>query len=182
MSEFKKAIELLVRLHNRLFNAYLNFYIWEAFQELMTPNVVGKDEAKKNVKAINNYREFFIPTISAHNKIFIMELAKFFDIDKPTLSISKIINYLGSNQKKITVEEFKKYNRKRECLSNLVKSYQGITNNCLNECKEKLHKEGLNVEDGKIIKNSKIWKLKQLRDQWIAHDQINKNDVNFTNV
>lgn len=182
MREFERAIKLLKRLHDRLYNAYASFYIWEAFQKLMAPNVLGEDDAQENVKVINSYKEFFSPTIYAHNKTFIIELAKFFDTDKSALSVSKIINCVESSQKKFTVEEFKEYNNGRKYLNNLVKSYQGVTNAHLDKCKNRLYKEGLDIRHQKIIKDSKIWKLRKLRDQWIAHDQINKNDNNITNT
>jgi hypothetical protein len=173
-SEFSELHGFLERSHDRLFLAYSHFQIWEVFQEMRAPNKVKKKQAGKNLKTMNRFNSFFGLTIEAHRRIFALELAKFFDPNKDSLSIVKIINFARINRRKLTVKEFKKFDPERPHLENLAKKYEGIQNKDLEECERLLSDNGLDL---KPKKQSLIWKLKKFRDQSLAHDQVKKEKI-----
>ncbi|MFH0776370.1 MAG: hypothetical protein V1936_02035 [Patescibacteria group bacterium] len=180
-SKFSVLQNFLNQLHDRLFFAYSCFEIWESFKEMLAPNKIGKDEAVKNLKTINRFNYFFLPTQEAHRKIFSLELSKFFDLDRNSLSIVKILDFTQQNLKQLTIKEFKEFNQGREHLENLAKNYEGIQSKDLEECEKILFENGLNTKEKdrekRIEKGSLIWKLKKFRNQYLAHDQIKKEKI-----
>ncbi|MBU1089517.1 hypothetical protein KKF38_01855 [Patescibacteria group bacterium] len=176
-NEFSKLQEFLERLRNRLFLAYSHFQIWEALREMRAPNKIKKKQAEKNVKTMNRFNSFFGPTAESHRRIFAIELFKFFDFDERALSIIEIKKFARINLEKLTVKEFKEFNSEREHLGNLVKNYEGIQNKDLRECERLLLKNGLNIKEKRIEKESSIWRLKKFRNQDLAHDQIKKEKI-----
>jgi len=171
---FEKLKDELIKLHFRLFKGYLHFQVWNAIKNQMAPNLVGEEKANQNVKTINRYKGFFSPTIEAHKKIFALELAKFYDLDKQSLSIVKIINFARSNIKKLTVTEFEDFNKGRPLLDSLIENYSGVSEELLKECENILLQNGLELKSGKsvFILDSPIEKLKYIRDKYISHNQI----------
>lgn len=172
----------LIKLHFRLFNGYLHFQVWNAIKNQMAPNLVGEEKANQNVKTINRYKGFFTPTIEAHKKIFALELAKFYDLDKQSLSIIKIINFAISNIKKLTVAEFEKFNKGRPLLDSLVENYSGVSEKLLKECENILLQNGLELKSDKsvFIPDSLIEKLKYIRDKYLSHNQIKISEKPIT--
>ncbi|MBI5415057.1 hypothetical protein HZA38_06125 [Candidatus Peregrinibacteria bacterium] len=179
-NEFSKLWEFLKRSHERLFIAYKHFQIWEAMQEIRDPFQIGKKQAEKNVKTMNNFINFFGPTMDAHRKIFAIELVKFFDPNPDSLSIVKIINFAKANLKKLTLETFKESNSQRLNIDELSKNYDGIKETDLNKCRELLFTNGLNLDEKRFTKGSLIGKLKKFRNQDLAHDQIKKKKVSLS--
>ena len=184
-TKFETLRNFLKRSHDRLFLAYSHFQIWEALKESIAPNISGKEKADENIKTMNRYNSFFLLTIDAHRKVFALELAKFFDLNNDSLSIRKIINYSRSNKNYLKVEDFKSYNSDRDFLDNLATDYQGIQESDLDDCQTWLKEIGLNITEKesskRIIKKSKLFKLKKFRDQALAHDQLKKEN-NVLNV
>lgn len=167
--EFVKLQSLLKRSHNALYNAYSHFLVWDSMKRLMADNISGKTEASENVKIVNRFKNFFLPSLEANRKVFAIELAKVFDSDKKSLSLRKIINYARSNKKKLTGADFKEFNHSRELVDSLAEGYVGITEDLLKQCENKL------IELDAVIK-----KLKKFRNTKLAHDQIAQTDTILT--
>lgn len=64
-SEFKNLMEYAKEMHRRYFFALSAFYAYEGLREIIAPNVVGQNEAEKNVKTIGRYKDFFNPAKEA---------------------------------------------------------------------------------------------------------------------
>ena len=165
-AEFTKLHSLLKRAHHALYNAYSHFLVWDSMKRLMAGNIVGNDEASKNVETINDFKNFFLPSLEANRKVFAIELARIFDLDKRALSLQKIINYTRSNKKKLKVDDFKEFNIGRNSLDSLITGYNGITEDLLKQCEKKL-----------LEINDKVKKLKKFRNTRLAHDQIAATDT-----
>ncbi len=175
MNEFEKLRDMLQIAHSKLFYVYGYFVIQESLQKLRAPNIIGKDKAKKNTKIMNNYNNFFVPVENSLRITYLIELTKFFDFDKDAVSISKIINYARSNMNKLTVREFEYYNKNRKYLSELIKDYDGITNDFLKDCERRLLEKGVDIQNKCIVSDSCIYRLNRLRNQSLAHEQFVKD-------
>lgn len=155
-------------MHSRYFHALSAFYAHEALCEVTAPNIVGESEASKNVKVIDNFKNFFLPTKEALRVYFLLELAKMFDSSKQALHIDRILNFTESNLKNLTVEAFKEYNKNqdRPFLEELAKEYRNMAYTDLTAIKTMLSTHKTTLE-----------KLDIYRDKWLAHDDINKPEA-----
>ena len=156
-------------MKKRYFFALSAFYAYEALMEIIAPNIAGQDFAEKNVKVFNTFNNFFGPSKEALRVYFFLELAKLFDVSDQSLHVTKIINYTKNNIDKLTVSDFVEYNQNRNIIDSLIKSYQGINHNDLLIIKSEIEKN-----------NNIIKKVKTYRDQYLAHDDIKKVEVNIT--
>ncbi|MEO8582112.1 MAG: hypothetical protein ABI425_06110 [Patescibacteria group bacterium] len=158
-SQFQAYLERLTSLYLR---AVCAFHIFETLEELIAPNIVGK-EANKNVDIMNSFGGFFVITKHSLNFYFLTELARILDNHKKSLHIEKVIKYAETFQNDMNVEEFKKNNPNRTFLEELATRYKGIE-------KEDLEKINKMMEETKAIRE----KLKGYRDQNLAHEDIEK--------
>jgi len=167
--EFDTVISYIEKMKSRYFLALSSFYAYEALSEQLASNIVGQDVAEENVKVFSTFNELFGPSREALRVYFFLELAKLFDISDESLHITKIINYTQSNISKLTVSDFAEYDQNREFISHLIEDYKGVKNGDLVSIKSEIEKH----KD--IIK-----KVKDYRDQYLAHDDINKEEVEIT--
>ncbi len=92
-----KVKSMVVELQNNLFNAHSYFLLHDSIKKLSAPNIVWEQEAKKNFEIMEKFNYFFWLSTEASREIYLLKLAKFFDNDKRSNSIIKIINYIRSN-------------------------------------------------------------------------------------
>lgn len=166
--EFKNLISYLEKLKSRYFHALSAFFIYKTLDELTARNIVGNKNAQDNVDVIKRYKNFFIPSKEALRVYSLLELAKMFDISDESLHITKIVNCAQSQIKKLTVDDFKKFYQDRDFLEELIRNYEGIDQKDIKEIKEILEKN----EDV-------LQRLKDYRNQYLAHDDINKNKISI---
>lgn len=168
-NEFNTTILYIKKIKSRYFHALSAFHIYKTLNELLAPNIVGQDVAEKNSAVMQNLKDFFMPIKEALRVYFFLELAKLFDVSDQSLHIARIINYTQSNIAKLTANDFAEYDQEREFLDNLIKSYQGISNNDLLILKSEIEKHKNVIE-----------KVKTYRDKYLAHDDTKKVEVSIT--
>ena len=168
-SEFVKFQEYSKRLRTIYFNALCAFYAYEAIEELITPNIVGKKEAEANVVILNRFKNFLVIARNTLNFYFLMELAKILDDARQSLHLTKLINFANSNKKKLSVNEFKNLNPDRAFLQDLANRYEGME-------KEDFEKIEKRLEETKNIRE----KIKECRDQNLAHEDLKKKKVSIS--
>ena len=167
--EFNTTISYIEKMKERYFLALSSFYAYEALMEIIAPNIVGQDVAEKNVKVFNTFNNLFGISKETLRVYFFIELAKLFDVSDQSLHITKIINYTKSNIDKLTVNDFVEYNQNRNFIDSLIENYQGVKHDDLMLIKYEIKK----------YKNI-IEKVKTYRNQYLAHDDIKKVEVNIT--
>lgn len=166
-TEFTTLIEHLKKLCFRYYRALTAFYAFEAMVEATDVSIVGKEEAEANAEIINRFKNFLLPAKESIRVYFFIELAKLFDVSKQSLHINKVVNFSDSNITHLNVEAFKGHNaaQPREFLESLVKEYKGVDRKDLEEIRADLEKHKDVIE-----------RLKIYRDEWLAHDDINRNE------
>jgi len=167
--EFETLFDYTEKLRSRYLKILSSFKIFERFNKLSAPNIVGKKKAEKNVKIFNIFKYFFIITKEASRCYFFIELAKFFDTSKKSLTINKVIDYAEKNITKFTKQDFLNYHNGRQILPELFVQYKQLSLSDLRKIKKRLDKN-------KII----IKKLKIYRDKYLAHDDIKKIKIGIS--
>lgn len=167
--EFKKLVSYLNKLRSRYFHALSAFFVYKTLEEARAPNVVGDKNARDNISVMSDFVNFFVPSKEALRVYFFLELAKMFDVSNESLHIEKIVNCTQSQINKLTVDSFKEFNQDRDFLEELVKNYKGIKQEDIKEIKEILEKN-----------KGVLQKLKNYRNQYLAHDQIQKEKISIS--
>jgi len=168
-NEFHILFDYAKKLRSRYLNTLAAFKIFERFNELSAPNKIGKRKAEINVKIFNNFKYFFLTIKETARCYFLIELAKFFDTHKKSLTIYKVINYAEKNLPKLSKQDFLSYHKGRQILPELFAQYKPLSLADLKKIKRRLNKN-----------KSLIKKLKTYRDQYLAHDDIKKIKVKLT--
>ena len=116
------------------------------------------------------YKYFFLITHEASRCFFFIELAKFFDNDKrgQSLTIKTIMEYAQKNIKSFSTKEFKIYHKERSILPELFKTYKPLMLSDIKKIERRL------IRNEKIIKD-----LKTYRDEYLAHDDLEKTEVHI---
>ncbi|MFA6306624.1 MAG: hypothetical protein WCV70_02005 [Patescibacteria group bacterium] len=170
--EFNTIISYIKNIEGRYFKALSAFHIFETLIELVDPSAVEQDTLEKNKKIIEkDFSSFFLPLKEALRVYFFLELAKFFDIADNSLHVTKIINYTQSNIAKLSVSDFAEYSQGQDpnFIAMLIREYKGVK-----------YEDILAIQSD-IEKNKEIIKrLKTYRDQYLAHDDIKKDEINIT--
>ena len=143
--------------------------IFDRFNELLAPNKVGKKKAEKNVKIFSKFKYFFLTTKEAARCYFLIELAKFFDTHKKSLTVYKVIQYAEKNISKLTKQDFLDYHRGRQILPELFADYKQLSKSDLTKIKKRLGRN-------KQIIN----KLIAYRNKHLAHNDVEKIKVKIT--
>lgn len=168
-NDYKKFKEYLDRLRSIYFNALSAFYVYDAINDLKAPNVVGEKEVKENLRALNSYKNFFVTARNSLNFYFLMELAVLLDDSPRSLHLRKLINYVGSNKNKLNADVFEKNNKDRAFLQELLEGYEGIETEDLLRVQAKLS------DSNDIIK-----KIIEYRNQYLAHEDLNKKEIHIS--
>ncbi len=163
---FADLVKHLKNLMDQLSSAYMSFAIYDAMMEEKAPNLLGKEKADENVKTINKFNHFFGPIEWAVFVHAMLTLAKFFDKGDRPLSIFTIIEFIKAHRDKLTAADFKEHFKDRIGVEELSNAYKDVTDDQLIEIEDEIQKNKPLIE-----------KLKTLRDQYFAHNDINKKEV-----
>lgn len=170
-TDFQRLMKYIKEMQKRYHHALHAFHVYDTMVRLSASNIVGQEQAEKNVQTINQYKDFFIIAKESTRVYFFLELAKMFDNSKQSLQVDKIVNFTQSQIKNLNAESFAEYNSDRQLVDDLIKTYKGVSS-----------------EDLKVVKNllqeqsSVIDKLIIYRDSWLAHDDINKPEIPIISV
>lgn len=167
--EIKTLLSYLADLKTIYINAVCSFHVYESLRENSADNIVGKEQAEKNVKAMNAYAGFFSVTTQALRVHCLIELAKLFDGATQSLHLNKIVNYAESNIKGLSKEHFLKFHEGRKFLDELFQQYVAMKPEDIQKIRTDLEKYG-----------AIIAKLNAYRDQHLAHNDKHKQPVNIT--
>ena len=165
MENFEKAMKMIKDLQTNLSTAYEYFLVRDALKKSIAPNVKWEDESKKNVEIINKFIRFFWITLEAHRKMLALELSKFFDKDKDSLSLCKLINFINANINSFNKDNFIVYNKDRN-IYDLANTYEPITNKVLDDIK-------FEIEWQKEL----IKRLRDYRSKNLAHNDIKPQNI-----
>lgn len=171
-TEYKKIVEEIEQIRKRYLLTLSSHKIFQGFNKLIAPNIIGKRKAEKNAKVLAMYGYFFQTTKEATRCYFLIELAKFFD--KPntrnkTRTVYWALNYAKQNIHRLNKKEFLKYLGEEQDLSGRFNNYKQLEVNDLKKLQIRLK----NNKD-------KIKKLIKYRDQYLAHDDMKKIKVKLT--
>ncbi|MDD3262901.1 MAG: hypothetical protein PHR61_03560 [Candidatus Absconditabacteria bacterium] len=166
MEKFEQAMKMIKELQINLSTAYEHFLVRDALKKSIAPNIKG-DEAENNLDIINKFIRFFGTTFEAHRKTFALELSKFFDNDKNSLSLYKLINFIHSNIKQFNKNNFILYNKDRN-IYDLADAYKPITNKVLSNIKAEIEAE-----------ENLIKKLRDYRSKNLAHNDIKTQEISL---
>lgn len=167
--EFETLFNYAKKLRSRYINTLSSFKIFEGFNKLSAPNIVGKKKAEKNVKVFNSFKYFFITTKEASRCYFLIELAKFFDIQKKSLTIDKVIDYAEKSVAKLTKQDFLDYHDGRQILPELFDQYKQLSLFDLKKVRKRLNRN-----------REVVRKLKMYRNKYLAHDDIEKIKIGIS--
>jgi hypothetical protein len=165
-TEFETLFSFAKKLRSRYLNTLSAFKIFNRISELTAPNIVGEQTAEKNLQIFNAHRYFFITTKEANRCYFFIELAKFFDTSKDSLTILKVINYAKGNIAKLTKEDLLAYHSGRVFSPDLFAQYRQLSLADLEKFSKRLDANSNLIE-----------RLKTYRDECLAHDDIKKSKV-----
>jgi len=168
-TEFSKLFNYIKKLKSRYLNILGSYTVYDSLGTLVTPNKIGKDKASRNVKIINGFKYFFYPVRESCRCYFLIELAKFFDKNIKSLTLLRVLDYSEENVDKLQKENFLEYHKKRNICSELFKDYKEITLTDIKKLRKRL------TDKKNIIK-----RLKDYRDQYLAHDDIEKIKISVS--
>jgi hypothetical protein len=169
--DFDKLLGYTKKLQSRYLNTLAALMIFDRLDEAIVAKKVGKKKAKQNVKIINYHLYFFQTTKEAIRCHFLIELAKFFDIDKrmQSLTIKSVIQFSENNLSSFSTENFLKYHKNRHIFPELFKEYKPLNKNNLSSFTKRLRHN-----------KDRIERLKTYRDKWLAHDDLEKIKIDIT--
>jgi len=168
-TKFSKLFGYIRKFRTRYINTLSAYKIYDCFNTLAASNVISKKKANKNISILNSFKYFFQPVKEACRCYFLIELAKFFDKSTQSLTVFNILDYSEKNIKKLTKKDFLNYHKSREILPELFKSYKPLSLTDIGKLENK-------IDSNKII----LKKLKDYRDQYLAHDDIKKIKIKLT--
>lgn len=170
---FNKALGWANDLRSRYLHTLAAFRIYERFRKLGAPNVVGKRKAGANVKTFGQHVYFFSPLQEAARYYFFIELAKFFDENKrdQSLTIEIVLNFVEKNISSFSKDVFKQHHPERTFIPELLDGYVEFTHADIQKIRNRLKRNKKLIGD-----------LKTYRDQFLAHDDIKKDDIKITGL
>lgn len=142
--------------------------IFDTFNILSNRDNIGVDIANKNVEVFNRFKYFFITTKESCRAYSLIELAKFFDKNKrnQSLTILQVLDYSDKNINHLKEKDFLLHHKDRIIIPELFKSYREITREDINNLRKKI------LDKQEIIKRLLLY-----RDQYLAHDDLSKDQI-----
>ena len=156
----KERVDRLREVH---LQSIASYYAYEGIQVYRATNLHGEELANKHAEAIGVYKGFFNSAEKALNVNLHLSVAKLFDSHKDALHIEKLLRYTESNQSKLIVEQESDLEGEKEYTAELAKVYAGLDLDDLLEIKADLE-----------LAENKIKRLKDIRDQEVAHNNLIK--------
>lgn len=159
--KYQEIYTIIEEINKRLSKSFSYLYLRNEI------HILVKNE--DNVNLINKYYLAFYSTIKESLRVnSILEISKIFDKNS-WIRFDKLINLLKQYNKSLTWESFKKINKDRIFVDELKDRYQKINNEDIEKYKKILHNHEWIIND-----------IKSYRDEYIAHDDLNKKTYNFT--
>ncbi len=145
--------------------------IYDCLCALPAQKKVGKKKAVRNVKTINNFGYFFMTTKEACRCFFLIELAKFFDKSErnKSLTVYQVLSYSEKNIKNLSEKHFLEYHKDRKIIPEIFVGYKELSLADLEKMEKKIEN-----------KNPIIKKIKDYRDKYLAHDDLDKFEIEIT--
>jgi hypothetical protein len=169
MNPYVQLDGYMSRLLDRYLNARAALVTYEALRKLRSPNHAGKKKVQDNVRILGRYNYFFSATEVAHQVVMLLELSKLFDSNPRALSLQNFVKLAGANLAQLTASNFFAYREsKGEPVSDdfFRQLYKPLSRRDLADMKR-------SFESLKAL----MPKLKIYRDQWLAHDDMEKSDA-----
>ncbi len=167
-NKFLEVKELFNRISHEIFSVTESYYIWRQLTFSRSTTEVGEDQAKKNVKLLNLYKYFFIPTEYSHLQVFIVGLMKFFDKDSQSLSIERLIKDIEKNKDLFSPSLLRSIYPRLADIGAIKDDYVPITQDIVNQIKK------IREPHEALISN-----LKNIRDKKLAHMDIKIIEATF---
>lgn len=164
--EFSKLYGYSQKLRSRYLVLISANKIFQRLEELASINNVGKKRATANVKVLNTYKYFFLGTKEATRCYVLIELAKFFDESSESLTLVNSLGYAEKHIESYSLEVFKEFHKNRNRV--LLEGYKPFVVKDIERLKKR-------VKNNEI----RIKKLKTYRDQYLAHDDVKKKEINL---
>lgn len=166
---FEKLLKYGIRLRDRYLHFISAYKLFDELNKLSAPNKIGIKKAEANVNIFNKYKYFILTSKESLRCYFLIELSKFFDEDKKrnqTLSIQGIIEHALLDVNSFSTIEFKKYHKDRVIIPELFENFTPLSKKDLIKIKNRIEKN-----------NNIINRVKNYRDKYLAHDDIEKIDI-----
>lgn len=163
-TKFSLLFNDIKTLRSRYLSILGAFYIYDHLLTLSAPNKVGKKSAIENVSLMNCYKYFFSVSKETCRCYFFVEIAKFFDKDKRTISLINILDFAEANILDLTKNDFLKFHNNRTFINELFNDYKELKLSDISKLRRDIKS-----------KESIILKFKGYRDQYLAHDDAIKN-------
>lgn len=167
-SVFENAYSMTNRLRSRYLALLQSFNLFEKMKEQRSPLHVGQEEAEKNAQIHSKYKGVFQTVEYAVNYHFLVELAKFFDINPQSLTLVGVLRYTKNNLSYLTKENLRAFVARdgRKTLEFFFDKYEPLRICDIEDLESKL-----------VKKKDLILRLKNYRDKFLAHDDIKKEVV-----
>lgn len=171
VQKFEEIRRLFKLLSDEMCYTVESYYIWRTLTFAISVPEVGQEQAEKNLKILNRYNDFFTATKHSHFKTFVLGLMKFFDPDDRAVSLDKLIEEIDGNKDKFTLDVVKSVFPELAKRNLIPDDYVAIDQETVDK-----------VNATKAIYASIIGTLKNVRDQQIAHTDIQKIETSVTAI
>lgn len=155
METLKKQLDQIQRLRDVHLECYLAYRNFEEMAKFRAPNVVGLYEAKRNAKAIGDFKYFFNSAIRSMNYAFLMHLSRLY-IGGDSLTLRKLLNTIKQNR--TTIADYRELHKDQPELLASSDSYVAMDDKDFLKAEEELERVKPIIE-----------KLKHNRDNYLAH-------------
>lgn len=154
--KFEEIQRLFKKLSDDMCKVVESYYIWETLVFSRAIPEVGKETAERNLKIVNQYKDFFIATEHSHMDTFIVGISKFFDNDSRALSLSKLIERIKESENIITADFFKMSYPERFFPDDFQNGYKPLHEEDLEQIAELRSEQDVVIETLKTIRNKQV--------------------------
>jgi hypothetical protein len=166
---FEKLYLETIQLEKRYLRTLSAHKTYLALDKTNMIPVQGKKKALDNTKVLNKYWYFFSTAKEATRCYFLIELAKFFDTHPDTRSIFWMLEYADKHMNQLTKQDYIKFHSTRNTNSILFEHFKPLERTDILRLQKRIN-----------LHSEKIKKLKDYRDQELAHDDRKKKKINLT--
>jgi hypothetical protein len=166
---YKKLVSWVAILRSRYIRTLASEKVFDRMSELVQTKKVSKKAAEENVKIINEHKYFFNTVREGARIHVLIELAKFFDNDRDTLTVHHVISYARKNLSSFSLDEYAKFYKDDNHKMTFLAEHKHLT-------KEDLQRLSTRIRRHK----ARIARLKKYRDNNLAHDGLRKARVEIS--
>lgn len=166
--EYLELQKRLKRIESIYFHAYCEYITFNELDKLRAPDLLGKEEAGKNLEILNHYPSFFQSTIEALRISFLTKTAKIVDIHRDSLHLESLIDYIEENRDRLNLDDFIERVPQKPFQIERAGKRRMFTSEDISVLRTKLK------EAGDIRKNVKTY-----RDQHLSHEDLKQKKVDI---